>query len=323
MRVHLRKYLRVVQCHTHKLSYFKMNSFVTMLVSDFVFRILMGVKMKNSLIIFVSIIFHTQIALAAKKSLNSTMDSFNYPYKVSYFKFNSQNQNLKMAYMHVRPNKKTNKKIILFHGKNFPSFYFKPIIELLIERGYEVLAMDQIGFGKSSKPRAYMYSLAVLANNSHRLARQLGFTKYKVLGHSMGGMISTKYVKQFQNEVEKLILINPIGLEDYLRYVEYKDTNFFYKKELKKTKDSIKKYQMNAYYDGKWNENYEKLIEPAVAQLHSKDYNVVAWAQAATYNMIFSEQIVTDFDLIYKPVVLLNGTRDRTAPGRAWKKRRI
>ena len=210
-----------------------MNSFVTMLVSDFVFRILMGVKMKNSLIIFVSIIFHTQITLV--KSLNSTMDSFNYPYKVSCFKFNS-GQNLKMAYMHVTPNKKTNKKIILFHGKNFPSFYFKPIIELLIGRGYEVLAMDQIGFGKSSKPRAYMYSLAVLANNSHRLARQLGFTKYKVLGHSMGGMISTKYVKQFQNEVEKLILINPIGLEDYLRYVEYKDTNFFYKNELKKLK---------------------------------------------------------------------------------------
>ena len=46
----------------------------------------------------------------------------------------------------------------------------------------------------------------------------------------------------------------------------------------------------------------------------------MAWANAATYNMIFSEQIVSDFSNIYKPTTLIIGTRDRTAPGRNWKK---
>ena len=135
---------------------------------------------------------------------------------------------------------------MLFHGKNFPSFYFKPVIEILRSKGYEVIAPDQIGFGKSSKPKSYMYSLSALANNTHRLMKKLKIEKYLVVGHSMGGMVATKYVKQFGEEVEKLILINPIGLEDYLKYVEYKDTNFFfYKNELKKDKeDSIKNYQL-------------------------------------------------------------------------------
>ena len=134
-------------------------------------------------------------------------------------------------------------------------------------------------------------------------------------------MVATKYVKQFGEEVEKLILINPIGLEDYLKYVEYKDTNFFYKNELKKTKDSIKNYQLKAYYDGKWKSAYNELIEPSISQLKSSDYKTVAWANAATYNMIFSEQIVSDFSNIYKPTTLIIGTRDRTAPGRNWKKK--
>ena len=36
-----------------------------------------------------------------------------------------------------------------------------------------------------------------------------------------------------------LILVNPIGLENYLQYVEYKDTDFFYKNELAKTPEGL------------------------------------------------------------------------------------
>lgn len=39
--------------------------------------------------------------------------------------------------------------------------------------------------------------------------------------------------------VSKLILINPIGLEDYLNYVEFKDTDVFFQSELKQTLDSF------------------------------------------------------------------------------------
>ena len=43
----------------------------------------------------------------------------------------------------------------------------------------------------------------------------------------MGGMLATTFAANYSSAVNKLILINPIGLEDYGKYVQFKDVNFF------------------------------------------------------------------------------------------------
>ena len=47
----------------------------------------------------------------------------------------------------------------------------------------------------------------------------------------MGGMPASRFSLMYEDIISNLILINPIGLENYLEYVEYKDISFFYKKE--------------------------------------------------------------------------------------------
>lgn len=249
---------------------------------------------------------------------DATLTTYTYPHEVHKFKLSSQRQFLEMAYMDL--NKSSKRVAVLLHGKNFSGFYWDRIARDMVKKGYRVIIPDQIGFGKSSKPKQYQYSFSNLALNTKKLLESLKVEKYILVGHSMGGMLGVHFTHLYPNQVEKLFLINPIGLEPYLKYVEYKDPEFFYKIELAKTPEKFKAYQQKNYYDGKWREDYDALLEPYNGQMKSKDWPIVAWNNALTYGPIFSEDITTKFSEIKNPVVLIIGTRDKTGPGRNWKK---
>jgi pimeloyl-ACP methyl ester carboxylesterase len=252
-------------------------------------------------------------------SYNKELDGFDYPFNVNTYSFTSQNQTLNMRYMDVGDQAST-KVIVLLHGKNFSGFYWEQTARLLMDEGYRVIIPDQVGFGKSTKPEHYQYSFAQLALNTQSLLKSLKINHYTVVGHSMGGMLATTMALNYAQSIEKLILINPIGLEPYLDYVEIKDPQFFYEKELKSTPEKIRSYQKQNYYAGKWTEVYEHLIAPHIGWLNGPDKKVVAWNNALTYMPIFAEDITTKFSKISVPTSLIIGTRDRTGPGRGWKK---
>lgn len=250
---------------------------------------------------------------------NKELDGFEYPFEVKTFDLDSQNQNLKMRYMDIG-DKDARKVIVLLHGKNFSGYYWEKVAKDLLKKKYRVLIPDQIGFGKSSKPDYYQYSFGQLALNTKSLLDDLNIKKFDLVGHSMGGMLATTFAVNYPASVNKLILINPIGLEDYGKYVEFKDVNFFYKRELATTLDKARSYQSKNYYDGKWSSEYEKLLIPLKGMLAGKDWETVAWNNALTYGPIFSENIVSRFSQIKNETFLIIGTRDKTGPGRGWLK---
>ncbi|MEX2964436.1 alpha/beta fold hydrolase [Microbulbifer sp. TYP-18] len=252
-------------------------------------------------------------------SYDALLSNYRYTFDVNYFPFESQNTTLKMAYTYLEgdPDKPV---VTLMHGKNFIGDYWASTAKFLKSQGYSVLIPDQIGFGKSSKPPGYQYSFAALANNTRKLMAALGIKKSIVVGHSMGGMLASRFALLYPEITQQLILINPIGLENYLQYVEYKDIDFFYKNELSNTAEKIRNYQRRNYYDGKWKDLYESLITYKIGQLSGPDKDLLAWVNAKTYDMIFTQPVITEFKNLVVPVTLIIGTRDRTAPGRNWKK---
>lgn len=249
---------------------------------------------------------------------DSELTGFKYPFPVKKYELKTQKQTLKMAYMDL--NSSAQKTIVLLHGKNFAGFYWERVAKDLVKRGYRVVIPDQIGFGKSSKPEAYQFSFYNLALNTRNLLEEIGVREFTLVGHSMGGMLATHFSFLFPKRVKKVILINPIGLEPYLKYVQFKDPDFFYKLELKKTPQKFKAYQKKNYYDGKWHGDYDHLLVPYSGQMRGKDWPLVAWNNALTYGPIFSEDITTKFKDLKQPVVLILGTRDKTGLGRNWKK---
>lgn len=277
--------------------------------------------MKNFCFILFSIIaLMSQVTAATPVKYNKELDGFTYPFDVKTFNFNSQKKTLNMRYMDIG-DKNAQKTIVLLHGKNFAGYYWEKIANDLLKRNYRVIIPDQIGFGKSSKPDYYQYSFGQLALNTKLLLDELNIEKIDLVGHSMGGMVAATFSANYADTVNKLILINPIGLEDYGKYTEFKDINFFYKNELTKTVDKARNYQIKNYYDGKWSSEYEKLLIPLKGMLAGDDWEIVAWNNALTYGPIFSENIVDRFSEIKSNTVIIIGTRDQTGPGKGWLKK--
>jgi len=280
---------------------------------------------KLSLFSLLFIMLVPQCVLAQKTENNSRLvydallSGYEYGFEVNYYPIKSQRQALKMAYIYLegKPDKPV---ITLLHGKNFNAHYWVPTALHLKKKGYGVLIPDQIGFGKSSKPTNYQYSFSVLAHNTRNLMTSLNIKRSVVIGHSMGGMLASRFALMYPQITQKLILVNPIGLENYLQYVKYKDTDFFYKKELAKTPEGIKRYQQKNYYAGQWNKQYEALTHFMIGQIQGPDKELIAWVNAQTYDMIFTQPVITEFKDLSVPVRLIIGTRDRTGPGRNWKK---
>jgi len=139
-----------------------------------------------------------------------------------------------------------------------------------------------------------------------------------LVGHSMGGMLATRYALMFPDFVSKLALVNPIGLEDWKTMVAYKNVSDVYQSELQQNADKIRQYQKDSYYDGKWNDAFEETIKVAVGQTQHADYSRVAWNAALTADMIFTQPVVYEFKNLKMRTLMLVGTRDRTAIGKGW-----
>lgn len=250
------------------------------------------------------------------KWLDIKLSNYEYPYEVSVLNLKVQGQDLQMSYMDVKPSQYNGKNIVLLHGKNFNGAYWETTIKALTKEGYRVIVPDQIGFGKSTKPLHFHYTFQQLARNTKELLDTLNIDKTVILGHSMGGMLATRFALMYPETTEKLVLENPIGLEDWKLKVPYKPVEWWYANELKKSYEGIKNYQLVNYYDNKWKEDYDQWVNLLAGWTLNSDYKRIAWNAALTYDMIFTQPVVYEFEKIKVPTLLIIGTRDRTALGK-------
>lgn len=132
----------------------------------------------------------------------------------------------------------------------------------------------------------------------------------------MGGMLATRFALMYPKTAQQLILVNPIGLEDYSRFAPYMPIEWWYKNELESDYDSIRKYQQANYYDGKWKSEYDEWVNILAGWTKHDAYEIVAWNAALTYDMIYTQPVVYEFPQVTCPTLLIIGTRDRTALGK-------
>ncbi len=248
--------------------------------------------------------------------LDMDLTNYQYPYPVQFISLNIQGEALKMAYMDVKPSNANGHVVMLLHGKNFNGAYWRETAKILAANGYRVIIPDQIGFGKSSKPQHFQYSFQLLSQNTKAILDSLGIKKIYMLGHSMGGMVATRFTLMYPETVEKFILENPIGLEDWKVKVPYQSVDQWYQTELKQDYNSFKKYELESYYHGIWKPEYEEWLKVEAGWTLSKDYDRIAWNSALTYDMIFSQPVCYEFENIKAPTLLIIGQLDRTAMGK-------
>ncbi len=235
---------------------------------------------------------------------------------VNYIHFSSQEQQINMAYVYQKAERPNGKTVLLLHGKNFSHTYWQTTIDALTEDGYNVIAPDQVGFGNSTKPQHYQHTFQQCAVNTKSLLDSLGILNVIVVAHSMGGMIATRFALMYPRVCTKLILENPIGLEDWKIIVPYSTIDEAYKKEKNKTREELKSYFITNYFHDQWKEEYDPILDETISLYRSKDSLVYAKNMALTSDMIFTQPVCYEFKNIKVPTVLIIGQADKTAIGK-------
>lgn len=100
--------------------------------------------------------------------------------------------------------------LVLIHGLMGSSQDFE-FIQPLLARQRTVIAVDLIGFGLSDKSTALSFSKRSMADTVAGLMSELGYNRYDVLGHSMGGEVALNIALYYRDRVSRLILLDSAG----------------------------------------------------------------------------------------------------------------
>jgi pimeloyl-ACP methyl ester carboxylesterase len=100
--------------------------------------------------------------------------------------------------------------LLLIHGIAGSCNTFEPVLEDLAQ-GYQVIAPDLLGHGRSAKPRGD-YSLGAHASGLRDLMEMLEIPSATLIGHSLGGGVAMQFSYQFPKRCERLVLVASGGL---------------------------------------------------------------------------------------------------------------
>ena len=257
-------------------------------------------------------------ASAEQPTYGPELQGFDYPWPVRDYTFSSQGEAMTMRYMDVAPAAAPKgKTAVLLHGKNFCSATWEQTIRALAGAGYRVIAPDQIGFCKSTKPERYQYSFQALAENTHALLASLGIKRAVVVGHSTGGMLAARYALMYPDEASALVLVDPIGFEDWKALgVPALTVDQWIEREKGLTAERLRAYERSTYYAGEWRPEYERWVAMLAGLAQGPGRDIVARNAGLIDDMIYTQPVVYEFPLIRVPAILMIGDKDTTAIGK-------
>jgi pimeloyl-ACP methyl ester carboxylesterase len=192
-------------------------------------------------------------------------------------------------------------------------YYFLDVIQALTAAGYRVVAPDQIGWGKSSKPDIH-YSFQLFAANTAALLDHLGVGKVSVLGHSTGGMTAARFTLMHPDRVTHLVLEDPLGLVDYRPGVPPQSEETLFDHEVHWTDPETIRDYVAAYFVHPDPKVWEPLAEVLVRVTLSPDYPRWARAAALTFQMIYQQPVRYEYWRIVPPTLLVVGAEDHVVP---------
>lgn len=101
--------------------------------------------------------------------------------------------------------------VVLVHGFSIPYFIWDGVQEALVSAGFRVLRFDLYGRGASDRP-GVKYDLDLFDNQLEELVRELNIREpFHIMGLSMGGAITAKFVGKRPERIKKVILIDPFS----------------------------------------------------------------------------------------------------------------
>lgn len=104
-----------------------------------------------------------------------------------------------------------NPTVVLLHGLGASVTSWQFNIAALSAK-YHVVALDQIGFGKSDKP-LLKYRVGTYTDFLDKFLSELKIEKASLVGNSLGGWVAADYALKYPSRVEKIVLADAAGIK--------------------------------------------------------------------------------------------------------------
>lgn len=104
--------------------------------------------------------------------------------------------------------------VLLIHGFGGSTVTWIDTVPALAKAGYDVVAVDLLGFGLSEKEWDHDYSHAAQSARVLGIMDALGIERAVVVGHSMGGNVAAHLALSHPERVERLVLVSASVLSD-------------------------------------------------------------------------------------------------------------
>jgi pimeloyl-ACP methyl ester carboxylesterase len=113
---------------------------------------------------------------------------------------------------------RNNPTLLLIHGYTASTYVWQTTAPMFATRGFHVLAVDLIGFGFSSKPSWFDYTITAQARVLSRFMNRLGIGRATVVGSSYGGAVASTLALDYPEYVEKLVLVDAVCNDEAKRH---------------------------------------------------------------------------------------------------------
>lgn len=241
-------------------------------------------------------------------SVSPSMEDVPYPHPVSYLSFEMYRQPVRMAYMDVAPAGEANgRTVVLLHGGNFFAEYWKDTIDVLRNEGFRVLATDRIGYGRSSKPLV-PYTLHDMALHIKMLLEELSIERAAIVGHSMGGMLTSRFAFSYPEMTTHAVMVNQVGLTDARLERPWRAFEEQYQASLDRSYEDIRR-NIERYFVN-WSDDYEYFIRIHYGWTQSGDWPQFAEVRARISQTFYADPVVYDWPHIEAKTLVIGGAED-------------
>lgn len=216
---------------------------------------------------------------------------------------------------YVELNEKGTQTVVFLHGLGSYLKFWRAQLDAVAAQGYRVIAIDQLGFGKSDKPALFPYTTESFGENVVELLERLGIKDAILVGHSMGGQTALSTAIRFPDRVRALVLVSPAGFEVFSGR-EQKWFKNVYSRTLVKDADEESIWgNVRDYNFQRWSPDYEWLIEERVRLAKSPDFDAYAYAQVRTVEGLARNNFVREsLAKVTAPTLIVYGSGDRLIP---------
>lgn len=105
--------------------------------------------------------------------------------------------------------------VALIHGIPTSSYLWRNVIPLLVGQGFEVIALDLLGFGNSGKPTDVDLGVASQARLVVAALRQLNWDGSAIVGHDIGGGVAQLVCANDPHAAKHLVLLDSIAYDSF------------------------------------------------------------------------------------------------------------